>query len=383
MVKDSYKQNLSIAFFVWGLSSDAITNCAAALAEGFSQLGVKRIYILYLNGSPEENINFPKGVEFIHLGVYRARESPIPIAHFLKSYKPDFLISLAFLNIPAILGWLYTNRKFAKLIVSQQHSLIYKAHVEHKRKFLPQAELWLAPFLYSMSSGLVSTSQTLLVELVKQVKISLPQKRIAAIPNPVNCQLIVHKAQATVDHPWLKRKIKPVIISVARLAKQKNFPLLLNAFSLVLTHIDAKLIILGEGSERKSLEKLTRELDLENKVSFPGECQNPWKYMSKADLFVLPSQEEAFGLVLVEAMACGLPVIATDAIAGGPRSIINDNRYGLLIANKDVNALADAIIKVLTLPDLRAQLITASAERCRDFEPRKIAQEWFSFLQQL
>ena len=58
-------QNISIAFFTWGLSSDAITNIAAALAQGFWELGIRKIYVLYLNGSPEKNISFPEGVEFV------------------------------------------------------------------------------------------------------------------------------------------------------------------------------------------------------------------------------------------------------------------------------------------------------------------------------
>ena len=376
-------QNFSIAFFVWGLSSDAITNIAAALAHGFWQLGMRRIYVLYLNGSVEENTSFPKGVEFVHLGVHRARQAPLPIARFLKATKPDFLISLAFLNIPAILGWLLSNRKSTKLVISQQNTLIYKAQVEHKGELLMQSQLWLAQFFYSKVSGLVATTPALLEEMVKQVGISLPQARMTTIPNLVNAPLIAQQGQAPTNHPWLQNKQKPVLLSVARLAKQKNFPLLLHAFAIVRQQLDVRLIIVGEGGERALLEQLVHELGLEQDVSLPGASQNPWSYMSKADLFVLTSEEEAFGLVLVEAMACGLPVVATDAIAGGPRSIINDNQYGLLTPNHHVDALADALVKVLSSPALRDQLITAGKERCQTFEPEKVAQQWLSFLEQL
>jgi glycosyltransferase involved in cell wall biosynthesis len=105
--------------------------------------------------------------------------------------------------------------------------------------------------------------------------------------------------------------------------------------------------------------------------------------MSRADVFALSSEEEAFGLVLVEAMACGLPIVATDAIAGGPRSILSDNQYGLLVPNRDVDALTDALVKVLTLSDLRNQLVTAGTERCQAFAPDKIANQWLTFLEQL
>lgn len=375
-------QNISIAFFVWGLSSDAITNIAAALAQGFLKLGVQEMYVIYLNGSVEENTSFPKEVKFVHLGVHRARQSPLPIKRFLDSTKPDFLISLAFLNIPAILGWMLTNRS-SKLVISQQNTLIYKAQIEHKGELLMQSQLWLAQFLYSRVNGLVATTQLLLEEIVQQVGVSLPQKQITSIPNPVNLELIIQQAQDPIDHPWLQNKEQPVILSVARLAKQKNFPLLLHAFLKLRQQLDAKLIIVGEGSERQTLEKLIEELGLEQDVSLAGESKNPWSYMSRADVFVLSSEEEAFGLVLVEAMACGLPIVATDAIAGGPRSILSDNQYGLLVPNRDVDALTDALVKVLTLPDLRNQLVDAGTERCKAFAPDKIANQWLTFLEQL
>ncbi|MBD1847790.1 glycosyltransferase [Cyanobacteria bacterium FACHB-63] len=376
-------KDFSIAFFVWGLSSDAITNIASALSQGFWRQKVSKIYVLYLNGSPAENTSFPQGVEFVHLGVHRARQAPLPIAQFLRTVKPTFLISLAFLNVPATLGWLLGGRRFTKLVISQQNTLIYKTQIEHKGELLMQLQLWFARLLYSKANGLVTTTRLLLEELINQVGISLPKKHTAVIPNLVDLTRVMAQAQVEPSHPWLKHKEKPVVLSVARLAKQKNFSLLLRAFAEVRKRFDARLIIIGEGPEREKLEQLVNKLGLGQDVSLPGASENPWSSMARADVFVLPSEEEAFGLVLVEAMVCSLPVIATDAIAGGPRTILGDSQYGLLVPNQDVKALENAIDKVLSIADLRAQLITAGKQRCEAFSSEAVAQQWLSFLEQL
>jgi glycosyltransferase involved in cell wall biosynthesis len=374
---------ISIAFFTWGLSSDAITNIAAALAQGFWKLGIRNIYVVYLNGSPDENISFPKGVEFIHLGVHRARLAPFPIAKFLRAFNPTFFISLAFLNIPAILGWFLAGRTSTKLIISQQNTLIYKAQIEHQGEPLMQVQLWLARFLYSRVNGLVATTPSLLQELVEEVGVSLPTEHKTVIPNLVDVQLVQSQSQIAPTHTWFQPKEKPVILSVARLAKQKNFPLLLNAFAIVQKHLDARLIIIGEGSEREALENQVQDMNLNLEVSLPGSSDNPWSSMLQSDVFILPSEEEAFGLVLVEAMACGLPVVATDAIAGGPRSIIGDSEYGILVPNGDAQALAEGIIKILTSSELRNHLIARGRERCKVFDSQIVAKQWLSFIKQL
>jgi len=374
---------VSIALFVWGLSSDAITNIASALAQGFYKARISKIYVLYLNGEPEENISFPKGVEFVHLGVHRARQAPLPIANFLKTVKPTFLISLAFLNIPAILGWILSAQNLTKLVISQQNTLVYKAQVEHKGDLIMQMQLWMARHLYSKATGLVTTTQPLLKELTQDVGVSIPPARTAVIPNLVDHERIAQQSKAESMHPWLQHKEKPVILSVARLAKQKNFPLLLHAFAELRKRHDVRLVIIGEGQERETLERLVHTLGLGEEVSLPGASENPWSSMARADVFVLPSEEEAFGLVLVEAMICGLPVVATDAIAGGPKTILGNSEYGLLVPNHDFGALVDAIDKVLWSSELRDRLIAAGKQRCHAFSSENIAQQWLSFLKQL
>lgn len=372
--------NTSIAIFTWGLAGDALSNITAAISQGFWNLGVRNIYILYLKDNSGGKHNFPSGANLVHLGVKQTRWSMFPLAKFIKQVQPDFFISLAFLNFSAIMGRMLAGKVRTKLVISQQHSLLYKAQVEHKGEFLAQAQLWLAKPLYQQVHGLVATSNNILQEITSQVGVKLPSKHQMVIPNCVDIEAIVAQTKTQSNHPWLQNKQQPVIVSVARLATQKNFPLLLKALTIVRQHLDAKLIIWGEGSQRENLEDMIAKLGLKAAVDLPGFVKSPWTHAAKGDLFVLSSEEEGFGLVLVEAMACELPVIATDAIGGGPREILEGGKHGILIPSNDAESLAQAMIKVLKSSDVNQQLIAASKERCQAFNPAIVAQKWWEFL---
>lgn len=370
----------SIALFTWGLSSGAITNIVATLSKSFVSLGIEKVYVVYLHDSGKNRVYFPPEVELISLGVKQTKLSSIAIARFIKAYKPNVFISLAFLNIPSIVGYLLTGNVATKLLISQQNSMIYQAEVEHKGNWLFKAQLWLAKFLYPQADALIATTKPVLEELISQVKINFDNTKTKVIPNILDINNIQSKANEPSNHPWLKQKDSFIIVSVARLAKQKNFPLLFKALKIARQQINVKLIVFGEGKEREKLESIVKDLNLENSISLPGYCSNPYKEMSKADAFVLSSEEEAFGLVLVEAMASGTPVIATDAMGQGPRTVIGDSQHGLLVPNYDLEALVAAIIKILTDFNLRDRLIVAGKERCQIYRPEIIAKEWLWFL---
>jgi glycosyltransferase involved in cell wall biosynthesis len=145
----------------------------------------------------------------------------------------------------------------------------------------------------------------------------------------------------------------PVILAVGRLTKAKDYPTLFRAFSLVRQVRPAKLLVLGEGEERSNLERLAIELGIQNDVSMSGFVDNPFAFMAKASVFVLSSAWEGFGNVLVEALACGCPVVATDC-PSGPREILDNGRYGRLVPVGDHEALAKAILETLDNPDFPA-----------------------------
>ncbi len=200
---------------------------------------------------------------------------------------------------------------------------------------------------YPLNDGFIPVSKSIEKDLVEIFKV--PQHKIRVVYNPVITPELPYRSRAEIDHPWIKDKGAPVILAVGRLTRQKDFSTLIRAFSRLRQTRKARLIILGEGKERSALESLVMETGVGADVSLPGFVQNPYAYMSKSDLFVLSSAWEGFGIVLVEALATGLPVVATDC-PGGPREILQDGRIGPLVPVGDSDALSRAMLHTLDNP---------------------------------
>jgi GalNAc-alpha-(1->4)-GalNAc-alpha-(1->3)-diNAcBac-PP-undecaprenol alpha-1,4-N-acetyl-D-galactosaminyltransferase len=172
--------------------------------------------------------------------------------------------------------------------------------------------------------------------------------RTIVMPNPV-----MTPPPVSVTEPLL---LTPSLLAVGRLDPRKGFDLLLRAFHQIHDRYpDWQLTILGEGSIRSELEELRSQLQLTDRVHLPGAVKNVRDYLDRADLFVLPSRTEGFPMALCEAMACGLPVIATDCLSG-PRDIITDGVDGVLVPTEDVEALAAGLAALMSDPAHRQQL---------------------------
>jgi glycosyltransferase involved in cell wall biosynthesis len=138
-------------------------------------------------------------------------------------------------------------------------------------------------------------------------------------------------------------------LSVGRLDKLKNHPLLLRAFAQLRRRIECRLIVLGEGEQLEKLIAEARELGIADDVDFAGFSRNPMSFMRQADLFVLSSDFEGLSNVLIEAMAVGCPVVSTDA-PHGPREVLQDGRLGRLVPVGDADGLARAMEETLRDP---------------------------------
>ena len=169
------------------------------------------------------------------------------------------------------------------------------------------------------------------------------------IPTPVISEDVIRQGEAPVDHPWFTRHDKPIILSAARLERHKGFFPLLQAFAEIRTTHNARLAILGEGSMREQIEAEIVRLGLEEDAALLGFAHNPFAYMSKADAFVLASEFEGLPNVLVQAMAFGTPIVATNC-KSGPAEILCGGRYGTLVPVGDVHALARGLGNALTQP---------------------------------
>ena len=188
--------------------------------------------------------------------------------------------------------------------------------------------------------------------------LGVPAGKITPIWNPVFTPDIARRAEAMPAHPWFGDDGPPVILGAGRLAPQKDFPTLIEAFRRVSAARPCRLVILGEGRLRPQLEGQVRALGLEDGVSLPGWAENPYAFMSRAALFVLSSRHEGFPGVLIEALACGCPAASTDCPAG-PSEILEDPC--LLAPVGDPEALAQVMLQALDRPVDKAALRACAA----------------------
>jgi glycosyltransferase involved in cell wall biosynthesis len=270
----------------------------------------------------------------------------LKLADQLRQIRPDALLSaLTDCNLTAILAQRFVNG--FKVVTSEHNTLSLSIRSQ------PAAGTVLKMMrrLYPKADRVVAVSQGVANDLISLL--NLPHEKVTVIYNPVVTPELFEQAKQPVNHPWFEQNRLPIILAVGRLTRQKDFPTLFRAFSLVRQVRPAKLLILGEGEERANLERLAIELGIQNDVSMPGFFANPFAFMAKASVFVLSSAWEGFGVVLVEALACGCPVVATDC-RSGPREILGNSRYGRLVPVGDHEALAKAILETLDNPDFPA-----------------------------
>ena len=368
---------MRLAIFVWGAGQGAFANVAGALATGFIQAGVD-VDILYVHGTPAEEGPFPAEAHVLHVEASRASLSMRALAKYLQARQPDALVSLGWLmNMPAILAKTLSNWRGA-LLLYEAGIMSYEAAVEHRANLRLRIIPFLARHLYRRSDGLVVPSRAVLDDLGKTTGVLETPLAIRVIRNPVDVAAIQRRAREEVDDPDLLSGSRPLILGVGRLAAQKNFELLIAAFAKLRQRRKARLLILGEGPQRSRLEALALSTGLGEDISLPGAVGNPSAYMRRADVLVLPSKSEGFGLVLVEAMAVGCPVVATRS--GGPEEVIQEGVSGILTSPGDPDEMAVALGELFDDGQLARRMGKAGIDRARQFLPGLVASEWLSFI---
>lgn len=275
----------------------------------------------------------------------------IALSKYLRQAKPDIILSnLPFVNLITQLAKGMTLSPVTTIWVEHtlplQRSLQREGENQVGQRFITIVTTMTRLF-YPYANSIVVPSHGMAKELSEAIGLRSHQSnRLKVIHNPVVDHQLCQKTQAALDHPWLKPGQPPVVLAVGRLTPQKDYETLLRGFALLRQDIDARLMILGDGPMRAQLESLSKTLDIEGDVALPGFVDNPYAYMGRSALFVLSSVWETFGVVLVEALACGCPVVSTDCDYG-PAEILENGKYGTLVPVKDSQALARAMKAVL------------------------------------
>ena len=285
--------------------------------------------------------------------------------YLLREQCDAMLCILNTFNVVGILARQISRSK-THIVLSQRGTLTDFLRPDATWK--QRLRLKLMRYTYRRAAHIICISKGLANEVSQQFSIN-PNK-LEVIYNPCDVTSVTSLSHEPLDHPWFSPGEPPVVLGVGRLVKQKDFPTLIEAFALVRQSRQCRLIILGVGPEKPKLEMLIEKLNVSNDVELLGFVQNPFAFMRNSSVFVLSSQYEAFGNVVVEALACGVPIVSTDC-PFGPAEILEDGRWGKLVGIGDSTAMAEAILKTLN-----GDVVRSSEDRAQAFSGEKSVAEY-------
>jgi glycosyltransferase involved in cell wall biosynthesis len=342
MASNSGNEIHRYAFFLPSLCGGGAERVTLTLVNGMASQGIPVDLVLASSHGPYL-IDVHPGVRIVDLKSRRVSTSIFAYWRYLRQSKPKAIVSsLTHANIVTVLAsWASLTNTRVYLVEHSTHSI----STENSENVLDRFMTPLMRVLYPCADGVIAVSAGVASDLSREIRIPLGD--ISVIYNPVLTPQLLACAEVKGDGPWKKEDSLPRIIAVGRLSKQKNFSLLLNAFAALKKRIDCRLVILGEGELRQDLENEANSLGVAASISMPGFVKNPYVWMKNSDLFVLSSAWEGLPTVLIEAMACGLPVVSTDC-PSGPSEILEYGKWGVLVPVNDINQLADAMFSALS-----------------------------------
>jgi glycosyltransferase involved in cell wall biosynthesis len=364
-------KNIHVAFMVGSLrvggAERMMVNTASELSRSV------QVSFLSLTGGTELKHELNDDVKLYSFEKKNALSSIPSILNFIKKEKPEVLISTQIhVNLIAVILKIFFGIK-TKIVLREATSpgSHFRMYNNFRFRMVSVAVKW----LYPKADAIVAICEAVKTDLVESS--GIPASMISVIYNPVINERFSKSLEEEVAHPFFEEGV-PVFISVGRLAPAKNFSLLIQSFSLVLKKKDARLLIIGEGEERKNLEQQVSDLKLSEKISLPGVKVNPYPWMRKSNAYVLTSLYEGLPNALIEAMASGLQLISVDC-PGGSREILEDGATGRLVNMNDPQALADTMLRVLE-SSVDKKVMLESAKR---FEAGEIGKKYLSLITQL
>ena len=283
------------------------------------------------------------------------------LVRYLRKERPQLLVST--LHHASLVALTAKRVSLTRIPVFLREANTPSKRVRSLRKPKDLLTDELARLAYRYANGIIAVSDGVAEDL--RAHFGLSRQKLTVLRNPVVTDDLLEQARADPGHLWLEAGQPPVVLGAGRLHVQKDFATLIRAFAAVRKNRAAKLIILGEGDERPALEELVRRLGLEDDVELPGFVDNPFAFMSRAALFVLSSKWEGLPGALIQAIACGCPVVATDC-RSGPAEVLDGGSYGELVPVGDERAMAAAMLRTLESPPSAARLRSRSRQYSQD-----------------
>ena len=363
---------MRITIFLPTLNGGGAERVIVTLANAFAARGFQVDLVLATAKGPYLK-DVSAAVRVVDLQAGRVIKALFPLVRYLRRERPVAMLSaMGHANVVALLA-----RKLARVparVVVSEHGFI-SGEYALARGVAARFNFWLIPLLYRGADGVCTVSQAAAQDLATFA--NLPLQRVQAIYNPFDLSRIAQLAAEPLCNPWLEPGQPPLLLAMGRMNEAKDFPVLIRAFARLRQQRAVRLMILGEGELRPELEALLAELNLgADAVQMPSFVANPYAWLARCSLFILSSRREGLPGALIEAMACGAPVVSTNCLSG-PDEILEGGRWGKLVPVGDVDALAQAMAATLDAP--KSQLPNVRL-RAADFEQERAVDAYLKIL---
>jgi glycosyltransferase involved in cell wall biosynthesis len=295
------------------------------------------------------------------------------LRRFIRSTRPDLVVS--FLSYFSVLAAARLACVGTRVVFNQQtpmSAFLDDRDYHWRRPWDRRLFGMVTRFGYRLADAIVTTSRGVADDIIQRFGVRGSHVRV--VHNPVDVQTVRAKAAEPIDDVHAARWRRPVIVAAGRLADAKNYPLLIDAMQVLRKKRPACLFVLGTGDREAELRALVASRGLDDAVTFCGFQANPWRYIARAEVFALSSRYEGFGNVLLEAMACGVPVVATTS--PGTRDIVRDGENGLLVDQHDPASLASALDRLLGDDALRQRMSEQARRSVQPFALAAVAAEY-------
>jgi glycosyltransferase involved in cell wall biosynthesis len=358
-----------VCLFAANLQGGGAERMMANLASGLANLGL-RVDLVLGEAKGPYLADIDSHVRIVDLD-RRTLGRAIPgFVRYLRRERPQIVLTtLGYTSVGAALGHAVSG--IGAILFIREANTPSQLRVRTPKEFVVAT---LMRAVYRYADGVVAVSEGVAADL--RVKMGVPAAKIATLGNPVVTSDILVKAAQPLGHPWFEEPHPPIVLGVGRLHPQKDFATLVRAFGRLREKRTARLVILGDGSERAALEALVRELGLQADVDLPGFVANPFAFMSRASVFVLSSVREGLPGALIQAMATGCPVVATHC-PSGPFEILEGGRHGKLVPVGAVEDMAHAIASTLDRPPNRED-VRRGSER---FSSDRVVRSYYEFFE--
>lgn len=361
----SQKENYKICLIGECLSTGGAEKAMALLSEFFVSKGICVHHVIVI-----DSISYSYSGEILNLGKLKNNSNGFlnkfkrfqVLKKFLKEnqfdYIIDFRVRVSFLQEYLISKWLYNA------------PTVYTVHSSMINLYFPNSK-WKSKLIYEKAYGIVTVSNS----IQNSIETEFDLQNIKTIYNPIAVSVIQQLSKENIDIDY------QFIIAVGRMKDDvKQFDQLIVSYSKsLLPGKNIKLLLLGDGQQRTELEKTVKDLGLSDKVIFKGFVQNPYQYISKSMFFVLSSKREGLPTVILESLACGIPVVSFNCVSGPSEMIVNKEN-GLLVEDQNFEKLTQAMNLFLENEDLYLNCKANAGQSVARFSLEKIGDQWLDYL---